>query len=329
MRFFNYFKKKNNFKQDTNLSTKNTIDFKFKTSWNYDLIELLKNSREGNSNEINKLIKTYSPLVAVNDNFSVFILFRYFKVQNWNNERSVLNCHPDDDNFKMGITIVQVFEDGGGSKLNVYLPNDLSYKKLKIQNNEIEIITSEDKVVNTNVKELCQKLWMKKTEKDIEDGFKSLCNEQYEKPKKLKVKDKIINLSSCGKLIYNEKLEWYEGKFELENYTIDVYINIAESEELKKLISFVEKNMKLDFFEKMLLKMSEEMVEQKNSSWLGEDELPITIEDFRKRISIESIVFYDDSSSSIYCNDNDLFWGHSIEININKNGEFEDADIVG
>ena len=79
----------------------------------------------------------------------------------------------------------------------------------------------------------------------------------------------------------------------------------------------------------MLLAMENEMIALKNDLWLGEEELPITVEDFRKRISIDSIIFYEDCSSAIYCNDDDIFWGHAIEIDIAKNGKYESATLSG
>ncbi|MGI9652092.1 DUF2262 domain-containing protein [Chryseobacterium sp. RLHN22] len=122
-------------------------------------------------------------------------------------------------------------------------------------------------------------------------------------------------MPSLGKLIYSDKLEWYEGKFKVENKVIEVIVYNAEPNELEKLISFVDKQINAKFYEEMLPKMESKMINLKNDVWLGEDketgedEPTITIENFRKRISISSIVFYDDCSSSIYCNDDDIFFG--------------------
>ena len=69
------------------------------------------------------------------------LLFRYFNVQHWNDERRILNCHPEDEYFQKGITIVQSADDGG-SESRIYLPNKFDYK-LNIKDKEIEIVTNE------------------------------------------------------------------------------------------------------------------------------------------------------------------------------------------
>jgi len=304
-------------------------------TWNYKLIDLLKNARLGSKDELNKFIKTHSPLAVVNNDFSVLLLFRHFKVQYWNDERRVLNCSPNDENFQKGITIVTSSDDGG-SQSNVNLPNNLNYKELKIKDREIEILTEESSI-KTNVTELFRKLlfWTKFTEQDIENGFNNLCNEQYEKPQKPKVECTTIKISSLGELTYNEKLERYEGIFEIENQNIEVSIHNAKPDDFEKLISFVDKQIKSKFYKQILFEMEDKMIELKNNVWLGEDEETgesepkITADEFRKRISISSIIFYSDCSSFIYCDDNDIFWGHSIEIRVDKNGKYKNVNLAG
>lgn len=300
-------------------------------------MDLLKNARLGDKNELNSFLKTYAPLAVANEDCSVLLLYRHFKVQYWNDERRVLNCHPEDEHFQCGITIVTSSEDGG-SQSNVYLPNNLHYQELKIQDKEIEIITDE-KSVMTNVTELFRKLdfWGKFTEQDIEIGFNKLCNEQYEEKKHIKpvVKNKILQLSTIDTLTYNEEYEWYEGNFTDNQRLIEITVHHTTPKKLEKLLQFIDEQMQSKFYEKMLLEMEAEMIELKNDVWIGEDEEtgeeepPMTIENFRKRISISSIVFYDDCSASIYCNDDDIFWGHSIDISVDKNGKYKDVNLAG
>lgn len=305
-------------------------------TWNYDLMDLLEDARLDDSKELKYFISKYSPLAATNEDLSVLLLFRHFNVSFWNEERRITNCHPENEDFQSGITIVQL-DDDGGTENNFYLPNTLHYNEFKIKEQEIEIITAE-KTVTTNLTELNKKLNFFNrniTEQEIENAFNTLSNAQYNQPKKLEVKDKTIKIMSLGELTYNDKLEWYEGKIQLKNKVIDVNVCHAEPHQLEKLLSFVDQQMSAKFFEEVLLKMENKMVTLKNDAWLGEDdetgedEPPITAEDFRKRISISSIVFYEDCTSLIYCNDDDIFWGHSIEIHVDKNGKYKEANLVG
>ena len=299
-------------------------------------MDLLSNARLGNKGDLNKFLKKYSPFAVANEDYSTLLVLRHFKVQYWKDERRVLNCSPDDEHFQWGITIV-TSADNGSCESNVYLPNSQNYTELKIQGNEIEIFTDKNENTKTNTVELLRKLrcWGKCIEEDIENEFNNLCNEQYEVPKKLKVKNKAINLPSVGKLKYNKESECYEGKVKIDSFSVTLQICYTTPEELDKLIPFIDSQMKSRFHEKVLLEMETEMVKLKNDVWLGEDdetgeeEPPISVEDFRKRISISSIIFYEDGSSTIYCNDDDIFWGHYINIYIDKDGKYKSATLAG
>src|SRR6187431_788796 len=170
-----------------------------KHTWDYELIDLLKNAKDGSTKELKLFLQRYSPLSVVNEDYSVLLLFRYFQANYTQNEISVLNCHPKDKDFQCGITIV-TFSKDGGSQSNIYLPNNFNYIALKIKDKEIEIITSDNKSYKTNVTELFRKLdfWGNFTKLEVENGFKNLCNEQYKKPKKIKVKSKIIKIPALG-----------------------------------------------------------------------------------------------------------------------------------
>jgi hypothetical protein len=308
-----------------------------KDTWNYDLMDVLKQARLGNSTELNELVKKHSPFAVANENFTTLLVLRHFQVQFWQEERRVLNCKPEDENFQWGITITTSSENGG-SQSNVYIPNNQNYIGLKIQNNEVEIL-SKNKDIKTNVTELFRKLdfWGEFKEQDVEIAFDKLCNEQYEDKKHVKpnVKNKTLQISTIESLTYNEEYEWYEGTFTDKENLIEITVHHTTQKKLEKLLQFVDKQIQSKFYEKMLLEMEAEMIELKNDVWIGEDEEtgeeepPISIEEFRKRISINSIIFYDDCSSVIYCNDDDLFFGHSIGIDIDKNGKYKGANLAG
>ncbi len=307
-----------------------------KETWNFKLMDLLKNARLGNTKEINLLLEKYVPFAAANEDYSALLLFRNFNVEHWNDERRVLNSPPEGEYFQCGSTIVRSSEDIS-SESNIYLPNNLKCKEFKITGQEIEIITDK-KSMTTNITEFFRKLKFFKlsiTEQEIENAFNTLSNEQYEALKKLEVRHKTVEIPSLGKLTYNEKIEWYEGTFHTERQSIEVSVYNAETDVFDQLLAFVDQQISSKFYEQILLKMESTMIELKNDVWLGEDEEtgedepPITVEDFRKRISVSSIVFYEDCTSSIYCNDGDIFWGHTINISVDENGEYKDASLAG
>lgn len=306
-----------------------------KETWDMNLRDLLDNARLGNSKELNEFLEKYPKFSAANENYSVLLLLRNFQVEHWNYERRILNRHPEDENYQGGITIVRSSEDDS-SENNIYLPNSLNYKKLGIVGQDIEIITDE-RSIKTNIAELFIKMKFVKlsiTEREIENAFNTLSNKQYEPPKKLDLNQRTIEIPSLGQLTYNDKLKWFEGLFSTENQSIEIIVYNTETSALGKLLAFVDTQINSKFYEKILFKIESTMVELKNDLWLAEDEdtgeaePPITAADFRKRISIISIVFYKDLTSSIYCNDGDIFWGHFIDITCDEKGEYQDVNLA-
>lgn len=336
MGLFSFFRK-NIYKSETNSSLQ-TNRKRMNETWNYDLMDILIQARLGNSIKLNELVKKHSPFLVANENYTSLLVFRAFEVQLWQDERRVMNCKPQDENFQLGITITTSSESGG-TQSNIYLPNNLSYTGLKIQNNTVKILF-DDKILETNVTELFRKLffWNEFTEQDVEIGFKNLCNEQYEEKEHIKpiVKDKVIQISTIDKLTYNEEYECYEGTFkDEERNIIDIKVHYTTPKKLEKLLKYIDEQIQSKFYKKMLLEIEAEMIGLKNDSWLGEhketgeEEPAISVEEFRKRISVNSIIFNDDCSSLIYCNDDEFFWGHDIEITIDKNGKYKQTNLVG
>lgn len=70
------------------------------------------------------------------------------------------------------------------------------------------------------------------------------------------------------------------------------------------------------------------------NEWLQEDEDgenadPITKESFAKRLEISEVSIVPDGDITLYYHDDDMFWGHAVEVDANISGEILDAEIVG
>ncbi len=295
-------------------------------------MDLLKQARRGNPKEIRNFLQHFAPFVAVNDDFTMLLILRTFQVSIFNKQSIILNSCAIDENFQWGITVVKSAIDGGAQH-NVYIPNEKKYLGIKIQNDTIEILT-DGLVVPTNEAELTRKLFFLNDDspKGITTAFEKLNNEHYSEETRADfIGDQIITIPTIGELIYDEKFDWYEGKL-IDKYPIVVYIHFTTPEKLQTVIEFANSQLQSKFYNQMLLEMESEMIELKNAEWLDdteEKEQPVTIEEFRKRVTIESIAFNDDCSTLIYCNDGDLFFGHTILIDIDENGKYKAADLVG
>ncbi len=313
---------------------------RMKESWDLELMTLLQEARGDKPENLDALLKKYAPFAVANAGSTKLLFLRHFEVRVWEDQRSVMNCAPEaGGDFQWGITVVTASPEGGGSQSNVYLPNTNTYTGLEIDGIEVAILMEDAEPVKTNVTELLRKLrcWGKCTEADIETDFKTLSNEQYEIKPHVKpvVKEKVISLAGNLALTYEEPYEWYKGPFEEGGMKTEIFVYHTTPEKLQKLFGFVEAQLASRFYEKALLAMEPEMLELKNDVWTGEDEetgeeeAPITSAVFRQRVSVNTIIFYDDFSTAIYCDDDNLFFGHSIEISVDQKGNYKGASLAG
>lgn len=309
-----------------------------KYTWEISLIDLLKKARLGETEDLQLLINKYAPFIASNEEYTTLLLLRNFHVQFWKDERRILNAHPESEDFQRGITVVTSSEKIG-SQSNVFLPNRLKYIGINISGDEITILEEGNKSILTNTSELLRKLqfWGLCTENDIDLGYKSLCNEVVVKKIQTKKKNipQSIQIPSFGTLNYNEDSEFYEGKVTDGKIEFNVSVEYATPKKIEKLIIFAEKQLQQHFYNKVILEAESSVIELKNDSWLsenensGEEEFPITAEELKKKISLNSISFFEDCSSEICYNDGDVFWGHYIVIDVDKKGKFTDFELAG
>ena len=55
----------------------------------------------------------------------------------------------------------------------------------------------------------------------------------------------------------------------------------------------------------------------------------VTTADFVSRMTLESVEFLNDLSMGLYYDDGDLFWGHTITVDIDNKGKFTRAEFQG
>jgi hypothetical protein len=134
-----------------------------------------------------------------------------------------------------------------------------------------------------------------------------------------------------GPLRYNAELNWWEGALPTAAVAIKVYLSLDECSDEEALLSTAEAVCRAlaswrqrveDFAVRELLPL-------KNESWLEEGEPEITPEEFRNRMSLESISFYPDGAFEFLHDDGELFWGHSIQVCGTVEEGPTDADIPG
>lgn len=142
--------------------------------------------------------------------------------------------------------------------------------------------------------------------------------------------------NELGSFVLDREFSWFEGIVNWNGTEANVYLEIDEedgdtAEQAMKVLKKVVDNI-VDNDTKYREFAAQELTELANE-WMDEsDEIDaeeITKEIFAKRMEISEITVSPDGSLSLFYNDDDMFLGHAIEIEIEPNGEIISANIAG
>lgn len=142
--------------------------------------------------------------------------------------------------------------------------------------------------------------------------------------------DEVLGTFELDKSVklFEQKISWAGEEGNLY-FDWDEDVNIMKSALETAHALFKEQdewNMKIRMY------ASEELVELANEWLQGNDEAEIdeiTKEMFANFMELDSISVYPDGDFEIFFFDGDMFWGHSIIVNGNINGDLTSADIAG
>lgn len=301
-------------------------------TWNYELLSLLRQVQAGQLAPLTDFLRRFAPLAATNADHSALLVLRRFDAAPSQDQRRVLNCRPSGLDFQPGITIA-TYSGTGGAQCNAYLPTDFTYTGLRLRRQEVELLRANEPPLTTNLTELKRKLdcWGTFAEDDLRAAFGRLCNEQYapRQPAVLAPSEVVLELPSVGKLTYNPRYEWYESSFTVNDQPVPLTLAYVAPPALAPQLAWVEQQLQARFWEPMLAAMVEELLVLKNDAWLDEEEAELSQEEFQQRVSPSGLAFYADGSAAIYCNDGDLFLGHTIDISVAKDGSYQSAHLAG
>jgi hypothetical protein len=141
----------------------------------------------------------------------------------------------------------------------------------------------------------------------------------------------VVSTRMFGDLVLNRKLNWFEGEANWNGGPIDLQFKTDSSGSIDTALKTAEAlwsnqsrwKREVDGF------AVKELLAIKNDAWLGEDELPLTADEFIGRMELMSISFSGDGSFEFWHDDGDLFWGHSIQVCGNLKDGLTNADIPG
>lgn len=133
-----------------------------------------------------------------------------------------------------------------------------------------------------------------------------------------------------GSLRYDADLNWWQGTVPTAG-TVKVYLSLDECVDEKALLSMAEVVCRdLSSWRKKVEDFAvRELLALKNETWLEEGEAEVSPDEFRRRMTLESIAFYPDGAFEFTHGDGELFWGHSIQTSGTVADGPTDADIPG
>lgn len=82
-------------------------------------------------------------------------------------------------------------------------------------------------------------------------------------------------------------------------------------------------------FPRVVNKLTHELLELKNQTWLEEDENEVTEADFRDRARLSSITILGGGMTTFFFNDDDMFGGHALLVTVDSAGEIWEPELFG
>ena len=206
------------------------------------------------------------------------------------------------------------------------VPDDFSVKEMEFAGDRLSLLSTEGEKIEATLKQFnkaLQNIWKNFTMEELSGAFRSAPDTVLEEITKEKM-PKTVTIKNFGKFTNKEELNIYK----LVKEGIEYYFNAENKEELKKVKNIFSNIELTDFIKKAKEYSAHKLLELKNDSWLEEDEKEVTEKEFKERIKFAGLHIFSESAT-FYFDDDDLFWGHTIEVTVNQKLEFTNADIAG
>ncbi len=147
------------------------------------------------------------------------------------------------------------------------------------------------------------------------------------------MKKPVVVNDKSGIFTLNRDMNWFEGEIDWLGTQCSVSLfpdedkNMSIESGLHSLNKIID-NIK-EYDSRVRAFAADKLIDGANEYAADDDKPLVTQEEFCKRMKISSIVMDNDGSASIYFEDDDMFWGHTIVVYIDEDGEMSEADIAG
>jgi hypothetical protein len=134
-----------------------------------------------------------------------------------------------------------------------------------------------------------------------------------------------------GRLRYDDSLGWWEGSIVRNGSPVTLYLSLDDCEDEEALLATAEAVCRdlASWCERIEEFAVRELLPLKNESWRDEGESEVGADEFRRRMSLQSIALYPSGNIEFLHGDGGLFAGHSIQVSGTIEDGPTDADIPG
>lgn len=222
------------------------------------------------------------------------------------------------DKGHWGIALIDL-DKGLSDELRNPLPQNLNYRQIEFRGDSV-LITAEEKQLLTNWNELERKFpfLTNFNERAIVEIYDSLKNDIVLKeiiirknPKTSKVETDFI-----GTLKLNKTKTTFSAKGKWTDKKVTLVFSVDDNGEIKQGLQAAKAlwNAQQEWDNKIKTFAAKELLMLKNEDWLDEDKKKLTATQFKNRMPLGSICFYEDGGFQFFFDDGNLFNGHTIQV---------------
>ena len=204
--------------------------------------------------------------------------------------------------------------------------DDFSIKEMEFENDKLSLLSENNEKIVASLKQFnkaLQNIWSNFTMEELSIAFRQATDTILDEIKKEDM-PKTVTIKNFGKFTYKEN----DKAYKLVKENIEYYFSVENKEELKKVKNIFSNIEIIDFIEKAKDYAAKKLLKLKNDLWLEDNEKEVSKKEFKTRMEFTSLYVFSETAN-FYFDDGDLFWGHTIEVTVNQNLEFTDANIVG
>ncbi len=126
----------------------------------------------------------------------------------------------------------------------------------------------------------------------------------------------VINDPVLGEFTLDRSISWFSGEATWAGAPVELHLSAGEPAGAEACLEVARAlwDAQPAWTARITDHAAAELLEIKNGSWLDEGESPITPEEFKERMVLESVTVEADGSFEFSYDDGDLFWGHAIDV---------------